>query len=112
MFSFSAEFPAILRPHQKDKRIVNGFETGKDGLSYQLMLVYGVNDREWQHFCGATLITNQYALSAFHCFTGLIEGYLEVLSADSSRKERLGNEVIEWITVVAGRYQSQLLGST
>ena len=79
-----------MRPHQKDKRIVNGFETGKDGLFYQLMLVIGVNDREWQHFCGATLITNQYAMSAYHCFTLLIEDHLELLSADYSRKERLG----------------------
>ena len=36
--TFSAEFPAVLRPH--DKRIVNGFKTRK-GLSYQLMLVIG-----------------------------------------------------------------------
>ena len=111
-YTFSAEFPAILRPHQRDKRIVNGFETGKDGLFYQLMLVIGVNEREWQHFCGATLITNQYAMSAYHCFTLLIEDHLELLSADYSRKERLGNDIIELITVVAGRYQSHPLGST
>ena len=101
-----------MRPHQKDKRIVNGFETGKDGLFYQLMLVIGVNDREWQHFCGATLITNQYAMSAYHCFTKIIGLHLKLLSAVYSRKERLGNDIIEWITVVAGRYQSHPLGSS
>ena len=99
-----------MRPH--DKRIINGFETGKDGLSYQLMLVFGEDDREWQNFCGATLITNQYAMSAYHCFTSLIEENLKLLSADYSRKERLGNDIIELITVVAGRYQSHPLGST
>jgi hypothetical protein len=70
------------------------------------------DDREWQNFCGATLITNQYAMSAYHCFTKIIGNHLKLLSADYSRKERLGNDIIEWITVVAGRYQSHPLGSS
>ena len=110
--TFSAEFPAIFRPHQRYKRIVNGFETGKDGLPYQLMLVIGKDDREWQNFCGATLITNQYAMSAYHCFTFLIEKHYKLLSADYSRKERLGNDIVKLITAVAGRYQSHPLSST
>ena len=76
------------------------------------MLVIGEDDREWQNFCGATLITNQYAISAYHCFNVIIEDNLKLLSADYSRKERLGNDIIESITVVAGRYQSDPLGST
>ena len=41
------------------------------------MLVIGEDDREWSNFCGATLITNQYAMSALHCFTQQIAEILK-----------------------------------
>ena len=63
-FFFTADFPKVLKEHGT-ARIVNGFDT-TEPLPYQLQLValievqkFGVSNQ----FCGAILITPEYAVS-------------------------------------------------
>ena len=85
------------------------------------MLVFGEDTRAWNNFCSATLITNQYAMSAYHCFTEQIDGTVKhILGKDidmdtDQNKEiidRIGKLFVKKTTVVAGRYHTHLLNST
>ena len=81
--------PDILK---KTTRIENGFQT-EGPLPYQLRLVY-----QGYHYCGSTLISSKYAITAGHCLL---------------RRSFFGNLVPADVTkfeVVAGAYTKTELG--
>ena len=94
---FTAEFPRIFE-EKGPSRIVKGFDT-EEPLPYQLSLEYYVTNSlwggEWTHFCGATLITKSYAISALHCF---------VVQVEMSRKISGDELYFKDFRVVAGKY--------
>lgn len=45
-----------------DDKIVGGFECTKNGVQYQVSLNSGY------HFCGGSLISNLWVVSAAHCY--------------------------------------------
>ena len=85
--TFPADFPDVFK--NREGRVVNGFDTGQ-ALPYQLQLVFG--DQQ-QHFCGATLVTEKYATSAYHCFA--IQKYQD---------EKINQVYLDLVTVKAGQY--------
>ena len=80
--------PDILR---KTTRIENGFQT-QGPLPYQLRLVY-----RGYHYCGATLISSKYAITAGHCL--LRRSFFGMVPADVTKFE-----------VVAGVYKKREYG--
>ena len=84
MVLFSADFPEHLKD---DSRVNNGFKAGKP-LPYQLQLMMDVRlpngTKVSFHFCGATLISKQYAISALHCFQDNMDYNMVVLSVEFS----------------------------
>ena len=87
---FAADFPDVFK--NQEGRVVNGFDTGQ-ALPYQLQLVFDVEGYKKQHFCGATLVTEKYATSAYHCFA--IQKYQD---------EKINQVYLDWVTVIAGQY--------
>ena len=76
----------------QEGRVVNGFDTGQ-ALPYQLQLVFDVEGYKKQHFCGATLVTEKYATSAYHCFA--IQKYQD---------EKINQVYLDRVIVIAGKY--------
>uniref|UniRef100_A0A673GR79 trypsin n=1 Tax=Sinocyclocheilus rhinocerous TaxID=307959 RepID=A0A673GR79_9TELE len=54
-------------PLDEDDKIVGGFECTKNGVPYQVSLNSGY------HFCGGSLITNNWVVSAAHCYKSSIQ---------------------------------------
>ncbi|XP_030639604.1 trypsin-3 isoform X2 [Chanos chanos] len=61
---FSVAFAA---PLDEDDKIVGGYECRKNGLPYQVSLNSGY------HFCGGSLISNLWVVSAAHCYKSRIQ---------------------------------------
>ncbi|KAG1947551.1 trypsin-1 [Pimephales promelas] len=53
---------AYAAPLNEDDKIVGGFECTKNGVPYQVSLNSGY------HFCGGSLISNLWVVSAAHCY--------------------------------------------
>uniref|UniRef100_A0A8C9S791 trypsin n=1 Tax=Scleropages formosus TaxID=113540 RepID=A0A8C9S791_SCLFO len=53
-----------------DDKIVGGYECRKNSVPYQVSLNVGY------HFCGGSLISNQWVLSAAHCYQSRIQVHL------------------------------------
>ncbi|XP_050987765.1 trypsin-3 [Labeo rohita] len=58
---------AYAAPLNDDDKIVGGFECTKNGVQYQVSLNSGY------HFCGGSLITNRWVVSAAHCYKSSIQ---------------------------------------
>ncbi|KAI7806669.1 trypsin-1 isoform X1 [Triplophysa rosa] len=58
---------AYAAPLNEDDKIVGGFECTKNGVPYQVSLNSGY------HFCGGSLISNLWVVSAAHCYKSRIE---------------------------------------
>ena len=57
---------------------MEGFDTRK-ALPYQLSMQFekeSLFTTELIHFCGATLITSKFAISALHCFSMMFNGII------------------------------------
>ncbi|XP_048880330.1 trypsin-3-like [Brienomyrus brachyistius] len=63
---FATAFAAPLEDEDDDK-IVGGYVCGKNSVPYQVSLNIGY------HFCGGSLITSQWVVSAAHCYQSRIE---------------------------------------
>ncbi|XP_062847079.1 trypsin-1 isoform X2 [Trichomycterus rosablanca] len=57
----------VTLPIDEDDKIVGGYECQKNGLPYQVSLNAGY------HFCGGSLISNLWVVSAAHCYKSRIE---------------------------------------
>lgn len=51
----------IVVTQQEDDKIVGGYECPKNSVPYQVSLFTGYN------FCGGTLLSDEWVLSAAHC---------------------------------------------
>ncbi|KAB5586523.1 hypothetical protein PHYPO_G00002700 [Pangasianodon hypophthalmus] len=58
---------AFTAPVDEEDKIVGGYECRKNGVPYQVSLNAGY------HFCGGSLISNLWVLSAAHCYKTRIE---------------------------------------
>ena len=62
--SYGAKLPALISQQTKDGRIVNGEDASPGQFPYQASLQFvGL------HFCGASVISNEWLLTAAHCVT-------------------------------------------
>ena len=65
---------------------MEGFYTRK-ALPYQLSMQFereSLFTTELIHFCGATLITSKFAISALHCFSMMFKGMIYDVDHNSS----------------------------
>ncbi|XP_067265211.1 trypsin-3-like [Chanodichthys erythropterus] len=62
---FAAAYAAPL--DDNDDKIVGGFECTKNGIQYQVSLNSGY------HFCGGSLISNLWVVSAAHCYKSRVQ---------------------------------------
>nr|XP_028569019.1 anionic trypsin-like [Podarcis muralis] len=58
---------AVARPFDDDDKIVGGYTCEKNSVPYQVSLNSGY------HFCGGSLINEQWVVSAAHCYKSRIE---------------------------------------
>ncbi|KAG1947638.1 trypsin-1 [Pimephales promelas] len=58
---------AYAAPLNEDDKIVGGFECTKNGVPYQVSLNSGY------HFCGGSLISNLWVVSAAHCYKSRVQ---------------------------------------
>uniref|UniRef100_A0A9J7Z518 trypsin n=1 Tax=Cyprinus carpio carpio TaxID=630221 RepID=A0A9J7Z518_CYPCA len=58
---------AYAAPLDEDDKIVGGFECTKNGVQYQVSLNSGY------HFCGGSLISNRWVVSAAHCYKSRVQ---------------------------------------
>ncbi|XP_028678892.1 trypsin-like [Erpetoichthys calabaricus] len=58
---------AVAAPFEDDDKIVGGYECRKNSLPYQVSLNAGY------HFCGGSLISSQWVVSAAHCYKSRIQ---------------------------------------
>ncbi|MBW3866498.1 trypsin-like serine protease, partial [Neisseria meningitidis] len=67
-FIFLALFAvAYAAPFNDDDKIVGGYECRKNTVPYQVSLNVGY------HFCGGSLISSTWVVSAAHCYQSRIE---------------------------------------
>ncbi|KAI5273973.1 Trypsin-1 [Manis pentadactyla] len=59
--------PGVAFPVDDDDKIVGGYTCGKNSLPYQVSLNSGY------HFCGGSLISAQWVVSAAHCYKSRIQ---------------------------------------
>ncbi|KAA0703258.1 Trypsin-3 [Triplophysa tibetana] len=69
---------AYAAPLNEDDKIVGGYECTKNGVQYQVSLNSGY------HFCGGSLISNLWVVSAAHCYKSRIEVRLGEHNIDAS----------------------------
>lgn len=77
------------------KRIVGGDEAAPHEFPYQLSLQwnFGPQDRAPLHFCGASLLNENYVLTAAHCETEYSDdGFIEVVAAEHNVEALEGPE--------------------
>uniref|UniRef100_A0A8C4THG3 trypsin n=1 Tax=Erpetoichthys calabaricus TaxID=27687 RepID=A0A8C4THG3_ERPCA len=60
-------FILVAAPFEDDDKIVGGYECRKNSLPYQVSLNAGY------HFCGGSLISSQWVVSAAHCYKSRIQ---------------------------------------
>ncbi|KAM5303530.1 trypsin [Glossophaga mutica] len=58
---------AVAFPSDDDDKIVGGYTCGRNSIPYQVSLNSGY------HFCGGSLINNQWVVSAAHCYKSRIQ---------------------------------------
>lgn len=66
-------------------RIVGGEEAKKHEFPYQISLQWNFNDsdKEAMHFCGGSVLNENFVLTAAHCRTSYtLDGYIEVVAAE------------------------------
>ncbi|XP_038174779.1 anionic trypsin-2-like isoform X1 [Arvicola amphibius] len=80
---------AVAFPVEDDDKIVGGYTCQKNSIPYQVSLNSGY------HFCGGSLINDQWVVSAAHCYKSVIEEKnLACLSFNSRIQVRLGEHNI------------------
>lgn len=84
-----------LASSRSARKIVGGEEAVPHEFPYQLSLQwnFGPEDRTPLHFCGASLLNENYALTAAHCNVQYSEdGFQEVVAADHNVESHEGPE--------------------
>uniref|UniRef100_A0A8D8H3Y8 Trypsin-1 n=1 Tax=Culex pipiens TaxID=7175 RepID=A0A8D8H3Y8_CULPI len=84
-----------LASSRSAKRIVGGDEAAPHEFPYQLSLQwnFGPQDRAPLHFCGASLLNENYVLTAAHCETEYSDdGFIEVVAAEHNVEALEGPE--------------------
>uniref|UniRef100_A0A2K5JCW2 trypsin n=1 Tax=Colobus angolensis palliatus TaxID=336983 RepID=A0A2K5JCW2_COLAP len=62
-------------PFDDDDKIIGGYTCGENSVPYQVSLNYGY------HFCGGSLINEEWVVSAAHCYKTLGEHNIEFINA-------------------------------
>lgn len=84
-----------LASSRSARRIVGGDEAAPHEFPYQLSLQwnFGDEDRAPLHFCGASLLNENYVLTAAHCDVEYSDdGFMEVVAADHNVEAHEGPE--------------------
>ena len=66
----------VIEPRFGSSRIVGGFEARPHSWPWQIFLTNYVSGKAGQ-FCGGSLIYRDLVLTAAHCVTGSVQGYLK-----------------------------------
>uniref|UniRef100_A0A8C9P848 trypsin n=1 Tax=Spermophilus dauricus TaxID=99837 RepID=A0A8C9P848_SPEDA len=83
----------IALPTDDDDKIVGGYTCAKNSLPYQVSLNAGY------HFCGGSLISDQWVLSAAHCYKRRIqvrlgEHNIDIIQHPNFDKDTLNNDIM------------------
>jgi hypothetical protein len=74
-------------PIMPNTRIMNGFEANQNSFPWQVSLRYIINNKMQDHFCGGSIISDQWILTAGHCLDNLDIKYIRVVTGLHKRKE-------------------------
>jgi len=84
----------------KSGRIINGEFAEPGSWPWQLEdEVRFTPNGEWNHNCGASLISPEWAVSATHCFGHIVQPEHRAILGQHNRAERTGNEQIISFTI-------------
>lgn len=77
------------------RKIVGGDEAEAHEFPYQISLQWNFNEegKETMHFCGGSLLNENFVLTAAHCRTAYNEqGFIEVVAGEHDVSDSAGNE--------------------